>query len=135
MALEQFGQKILVNGDLSRLQRFEFLSVVVDQDDLVTEIGEASAGHKSDVSGSDHRNGHGFSHVIHETYFISFCARDSRGSTQEAKPMQKWDCATLTSARDSGHRRDGCQFCRMWAGGGAVCQSSSWARWHWASSV
>jgi hypothetical protein len=50
MTLEQFGQKILVDRDLTAIERCEFLVVIVHDNYVVTEIGEAGAGHQSHVS-------------------------------------------------------------------------------------
>ena len=50
MAAEQFGQEFLMNGDLAVTQRGQFLLIVVDQDDVVAEVGKARAGYEPNVS-------------------------------------------------------------------------------------
>ena len=60
MAVQKFGQKLLMNGNFAVPQRSQFLLVVVDQDDVVTEIGETSACDQSYISRTDDSNPHVF---------------------------------------------------------------------------
>ena len=50
MALYQLRQKLLVNGNLPSLQGREFFAIVVHQDNVVAQIGEARPRHQPYVS-------------------------------------------------------------------------------------
>ena len=50
MALQQFGQELLVNRDLPAVERSQFLLVVVHQDDLVAHVRKTCSGHQADIS-------------------------------------------------------------------------------------
>ena len=41
VATQQFGQEFFVNRHLTVAQRSQFLLVIVDQDDVMTEVGKA----------------------------------------------------------------------------------------------
>ena len=58
MALQQFGKKIFVDWNFAGPQRLQLLLVVVDQNDVVSEIGKTSPGHQSNIARTHHRNVH-----------------------------------------------------------------------------
>src|SRR5215469_13910932 len=47
-----------MNRDFAVTQRHQFALVVIDQNDVVAEVGKASAGHQSDISRTHHGNAH-----------------------------------------------------------------------------
>jgi len=47
-----------VDGDFAVFKSGEFAVVIVDQNDVVAEVGEACAGDQSHVSGTDDSNPH-----------------------------------------------------------------------------
>jgi hypothetical protein len=49
MTTEQFGQKLLVNRNLSALESRQFPFIVIDQDDLMTEVGKTGSCDQSNV--------------------------------------------------------------------------------------
>jgi hypothetical protein len=55
---DQIGQARFVNRDGAPLQRFNLGRVLVDADDLMTEISEAGPGNKTNVAGTDHCYAH-----------------------------------------------------------------------------
>ena len=50
VALQQFREKLLVNRDLSTVERRQFVLIVVNQDDLMAHVGKARPSHQSDVA-------------------------------------------------------------------------------------
>ena len=40
-------------GTFAGLQRFDFARVVIDADDIVADVGKASAGDETDITGTD----------------------------------------------------------------------------------
>ena len=50
MTLQQLGQKVLVNGDLTGFQGSQLLLIIVHQDDVVAEVGEARSRDQSNIS-------------------------------------------------------------------------------------
>ena len=53
VAVNYFFQSRFVNRHLTRFQLFHFFCVVIDANDVMTYIGEASARNQADVSGAD----------------------------------------------------------------------------------
>ena len=58
MALEQFRQKLFVDGDFAGVQRSQFLLIVVDQDDVMAQIGEACACDQPNIPGTYNGDAH-----------------------------------------------------------------------------
>ena len=58
MTVQKFRKKIFMNGDLPVFERRKFALIVVDQYDVMTQIGEAGARDQSHVSGTNHSNPH-----------------------------------------------------------------------------
>ena len=58
VAAQKFGQKFLVDGNLAVFEGGQFALIVVDQNDVVTEVGKAGACHQSYVSGTDDSDPH-----------------------------------------------------------------------------
>ena len=59
IAVDDFLKARLVDRDFAGLQRFHFSRVVIDADDVMADVGETSAGHQTDVTGTDDGNIHG----------------------------------------------------------------------------
>ena len=55
---DEFAEAGLVDRRLAFAQGGDLGGVLVDADDLVTEIGEACARDQTDVAGADHRDAH-----------------------------------------------------------------------------
>src|ERR1700726_2137682 len=49
VAINNFFEAGFVNGDVSALETFDLFLVIVDADNSVTDIGEASASHQTDI--------------------------------------------------------------------------------------
>ena len=58
MAAQQFGQKIFVDGNLAVLERGQFALIIVDENDVVAEVGEAGACNQPHVSGTNDSDAH-----------------------------------------------------------------------------
>ena len=58
IAMNDFFQAGFVNRDLPALQAIDLSLVVVDADDIVADIGEASTSHETDISRTNNRNIH-----------------------------------------------------------------------------
>ena len=56
--LQQFRQKLFVDGNVAGLERGQLGLVVVHQDYLMAEVGETRARHQSHVARTHHRNAH-----------------------------------------------------------------------------
>jgi hypothetical protein len=58
MPRQQLGQKLLMNRHLARAQRRQFLLIVIDQHDLMSQIRKTHSRYQPNVSGTDHRDAH-----------------------------------------------------------------------------
>ena len=58
MASEKFRQEFFVDGDFAAFQRRQFLLIVVDQDDIVSEISETGACDQSNVPRTHNGDAH-----------------------------------------------------------------------------
>ena len=55
---DQLGKAGLVDRHLAALQRRDLARVLVDADDVMTEIGKAGPRNEADIAGADHRDAH-----------------------------------------------------------------------------
>jgi len=53
MPPEKFGKKLLVDGNYATLQQVQLLLVIIDQDDLMSEIRKASTRNQPHVPRTD----------------------------------------------------------------------------------
>jgi hypothetical protein len=56
--LQQFGKKIFVDRHFAAIQRSEFILIVIDDNDVVAEVGKAGPCDQSNVSRTDNCNLH-----------------------------------------------------------------------------
>ena len=61
VGLDQRIKTGLEDRDLATVERLDLLGILVDADHLVTEVGKASPGYQSDISGADHSHAHSVS--------------------------------------------------------------------------
>ena len=66
----------LIDRHLAAAQRRDLCLVLVDADNLVPEVGKASAGNKADIAGADHGNAHVISIMVVTNRFRSKPDRD-----------------------------------------------------------
>src|SRR5438067_1370768 len=57
--VDDFLEARLVDRDFPGLERFHFAQVVVDADDVVADVGKTSAGHETDITGTNDGNIYG----------------------------------------------------------------------------
>jgi hypothetical protein len=58
MPRQQFGQKALVNRHFAASERGDFFLVIIDEDNLVPEIGETNSSHQANISGTNYCDAH-----------------------------------------------------------------------------
>src|SRR5258708_35869827 len=78
VAMDHFLETGCVDRQFTSLQRFDFPRVVIDADNVVAHVGEASAGDKTDVTGTND----GKIHANEATQRVSR-SRASSGTTPE----------------------------------------------------
>src|SRR5450432_3697243 len=59
ISLNDFFQSGFVDGHLARLKRFYLSRIVIDADDVVSDVGKAGPGDETDITGADDGNIHG----------------------------------------------------------------------------
>ena len=59
IAVNDFLEARLVDRHLAGLERFDFARIVIDADDVVADVGEASARDETDITGTDDGDIHG----------------------------------------------------------------------------
>ncbi len=70
IALQEFGEVVLVDEGVAGLKRGDFALVIVDADDVVTHLSEADGGDEADISRSDDGNFDVFTHRCAVSFLI-----------------------------------------------------------------
>src|SRR2546425_3700402 len=79
--MDDLLQSGLIDWKFSSLQCLHFFRVVVDADDIVADISEASAGHQPDITGANDRK-------IHDKFRSRGSLVAPRQPTREHRPLQ-----------------------------------------------
>jgi len=81
--VQQLGQEVFVDGDLTAVERSELLLVVINDDDVVAKVGKTRPSDQSHISRTHHSYLHASASVrkpriddfpIQKAYFSSFIA-------------------------------------------------------------
>jgi hypothetical protein len=66
MAIEEFGEEVLVDKRIATLQSSDLTLVIVHARNFVPHLSKANGGNKADVSGSNDCYSHIFAHTVNE---------------------------------------------------------------------